>query len=187
MSIRQEWQKLLADGELHELKPRDGDPHKRTVLLSDELHHLLTKEMPEGEEADRRARLLASLQNIVAGRRVVVALEPYSARKAVIGRLDPVEESVFDIRCQDKPAVRVFGSFLEKDVFLAVTCRPRSVRVSWVDWLPLGPRESKEWKKGIKAVKREWARYFPTEPPVCGDNLDEYLSNARLERNRRRA
>jgi hypothetical protein len=188
MSIREEWMKLVVDEELFELEPLAGDKNARTILLSREMWDLLSSEMEEGESANRRSKLLATLQNIVAGRRLVVCLEPYAARKANIGRLDPIEDSIFDIRCQDKPAVRVFCRFLETNVVLAVTCRPRSKRLWWLSWLPLGDRESKEWKRGVAAVKREWGRLFPTYEPVKGDNLHAYFSsNATLERTRSRS
>ena len=185
MSIREEWKKLLEEGELFRLAPLDGDRPARTVLLSREMDDLLNDDMEEGEQADRRSRLLASLQNIVAGRRLVVCLEPYSARKASIGRLDPIEESVFDIRCQEKPGVRVFCRFVEKDVLFAVTCRPRSVQMDWLGWLPL-QLQSKRWREAARATIREWTRLFPTYDPVKGENLGDYLSKATLERTRRR-
>jgi len=184
MSIWNEWQKLVSEGhELFRLEQALGDPNRRTVLLSQEMQELFTRPMEEGDYANRRSRLLATLQNIVAGRRLVVCLKPYKARKANIGRLHPIEDSVFDIRCQHKPAVRVFCRFLEKDVLVAVTCRPRSKKISWLGWLPLGEK-SKEWKRGIAATKREWSRFFPTYAPVKGDNLYDYLSNATVERTR---
>jgi hypothetical protein len=188
MSIRKEWQSLVEQEELFTLAPLVGDPNGRTVVLAPEMHELLTQPIAAGEHANRRSRLLASLQNIVAGRRLVVCLDPFSAaRNANIGRLCPVEDSVFDIRCQDKPAARVFCRFLEKDVLFAATCRPRSVRQDWLGWLPLGDRKSKEWKRGIAATKREWERFFPACAPVKGDNLGDYLSNATLEGARRRS
>jgi hypothetical protein len=184
MSIREEWKRLVDEGELFRLAPLDGDQNARTVLLTVEMRELLEREMEEGEEADRRSRLLATLQNIVAGRRLVVCLEPYSAQKANIGRIGPIEASVFDVRCQTKPAVRVFCRFLETDVLFAVTSRPRSVRMGWLGWHPL--LQSKHWKEGIRSTIREWAKFFPTHEPVKGDNLGDYLSNATAERTRRR-
>jgi hypothetical protein len=182
MSIHYEWQRLVSEGQhLFRLKPLDGDPAQRTVLLSKEMNDLTEGPWEEGEEGVRLAVLLATLHNIVAGRRLVVCLRPHKARKANIGRLSPVEDSIWDIRCQDKPALRVFCAFVEKDVLLAVSCRPRSVKVNWLGWLPLGDRNSREWKRGIVAAKREWAKLFPTYEPVKGDNLDAYLSNATLE------
>ena len=181
MSIRQEWLKLVASGELVRLNPMVGDRALRTVLLARELVELFEREMDEGEEANRRSRLLATLQNIVSGRRLVVCLTPFKARKAQIGRLCPILDNVWDIRCQDKPGVRVFCRFVEKDVLFAATARPRSVKLDWLGWLPLGDRHSKEWKRGVEATKREWAKFFPAYDPVSGDSLDAYLSNATLE------
>jgi hypothetical protein len=98
MSIREEWKKLVDDRELFKLDPLIGDRNERTVILSQEMHELLTQEMEEGESANRRSRLLATLQNIVAGRRVVVCLEPFNARKANMGRLSNVRSLTFDVR-----------------------------------------------------------------------------------------
>lgn len=181
MSIRSEWQKLVAEGELFKLAPFDGDPIRRTVLMAPEVNDLVSGEWEEGEEGNRRARLLATLQNIVAGRRLVVCMTPFKARVAVLGRLGPAEESIWDIRCQEKPALRVFCRFVEKDVLFAIECRPRSIAVSWLDWLPLGDRNSKEWERAIASTKRNWAMRFPATQYVRGDNLDDYLSNATLE------
>jgi hypothetical protein len=181
MSIRKEWMEHVDKERLFKLDPFPGDPKTRTVLMSEELRELTSRPMVEGEDANRRSRLIASLQYIVSGRRLVVCMTPFKARKANLGRLDPIEDSIWDIRCQEKPKLRVFCQFVEKDVLFAVTCRSRTVEVDWLGWLSLGDRKSKEWNRGIAATKREWVRYFPAEPPVHGDNLDDYLSNATLE------
>jgi hypothetical protein len=181
MSIRTEWQKLVANGEVFKLAPFDGDPLRRTVLMSREVNDLVSGEWEEGEEGNRRARLRATLQNIAAGRRLVVCMQPFKARVAVLGRLDPIGDSIWDIRCQDRPALRVFCRFLEKDVLFAIECRPRAIKVDWLNWLPLGDRHSKEWKRAIVSTKRQWMMHFPTEKFVNGDNLDDYLSNATLK------
>lgn len=181
MSITQEWQKLVADGWLYRLPPFPGDPSKRVVLLSPEMQEVVTQQMDEGEDSNRRSRLVASLQHIVAGRVVVACLNPHRARLAHVGRLDPIGDGIWDVRCQEAPALRVFGRFIEADVFLAATCRPRSKPVGWLGWLPLGPSDSKEWKNGRAATIREWNKVLPAHAPVTGENLDEYLSNASLE------
>jgi len=181
MSIRSEWQKQVAEGELFRLSPFPGDPSRRTVVASREVNNLVSGEWEEGAEGNRRARLLATLQNIVAGRRIVVCMTPFKARIAILGRLDPIEESIWDIRCQDKPALRVFCRFLEKDVLFALECRPRSIKVDWLNWLPLGDRHSKEWERAIASTKRQWSMHFPAAQFVSGDNLDDYVSNATLE------
>lgn len=183
MSIRAEWQRHVSSGELHRVEPLAGDPCRRTVLVTEEIQDLLTRPMEEGAEANRRARLLQTLQAIVSTRKLVVCLDPFeAARGTVIGRLCPVEKSVFDIRCEDSPGIRVFCHFIEKDVLFGVTCRPRSVQIPWLGgWLPLGIRNSKEWKDGIRATLRTWPMFFPAHSPVSGDNLGDYLSDARLQ------
>jgi hypothetical protein len=80
MSIRDEWQRLVADREhIFRLKPLDGDPAERTVLLSSEVNELIEGPWEEGESGNRLARLLATLHNIVAGRRLVVCMTPHKA------------------------------------------------------------------------------------------------------------
>jgi len=186
MSIRVAWMRRVQDGELFQLSPLVGDRSARTVLLTRELDELLSREMEEGEGAKRRNRLLETLQNIVAGRHLVVCMQPFEAdRKAVIGRLAPLPEHAFpvwDIRCLVSPALRVFCLFVEKDVLLAVTCRPRSVEVGWLRWSPLGDWNSKRWRRGIEATHSAWTALFPAESPVTGDDLRAYLSNASLQR-----
>jgi hypothetical protein len=130
---------------------------------------------------DRCARLAADLQNIVSGARLLVCMCPFKARVAQLGRLAPVEDSVWDWRSVDKPGLRLFCQFLEKDVLFAATCRPRSVEVSWLDYLPLGDRKSKQWEDGIRAAKRQWGMFFPAHDPIKGVVLSEYLSNADYE------
>lgn len=181
MSIREEWQKLVVGTLLSKVEPFPGDPSKRTVLISKELQILL--EGPwEGEQGIRCATLAATLQRIVVGAKLVVEMDPFRAREADIGRLAPVEDGVWDIRCRDKPGIRVFCFFLEKDVLLALFCTPRSVPVPWLRRLPLGVRNSIEWKLATKESKREWAKLFPAHEFLGGDDLNAYLSNAVPER-----
>jgi putative component of toxin-antitoxin plasmid stabilization module len=180
MSIREEWLKHVRNGLLFEVKPLDGDSSPRTVLMSEEVRDLVEGNW-EGEKGKRCAKLLATLQNIVVGAHLVVNMDPYTAREARIGRLHPVEDGVWDIRAREKPGLRVFCAFLERDVMVAFICSPRSVNVSWLSRLPLGVGDSIEWENAIKETKREWAKLFPAHARVTGDDLNEYLSNASHE------
>jgi putative component of toxin-antitoxin plasmid stabilization module len=181
MSIREEWQKLVAEKVLHKVEPFPGDPSKRTVLVSTELQNLLENPW-EGDEGTRCAMLAATLQRIVTGAKLVVEMDPYQAREANMGRLAPAEDCVWDIRCRDKPGIRVFCFFLEKDVLVAFFCSPRSVSVSWLHRLPLGVGDSIEWRHAVSESKREWAKLFPAHTPLRGEDINAYLSNAVPER-----
>jgi hypothetical protein len=181
MSIRQEWQRLVTEECLFLLDPFPGDPSARTVLMSPEVKALIAGPWDDNVMGDRCARLLASLQRVVRGELLRVCLVPFKARSAHIGRLDPIEDSVFDIRSSAKPGLRVFCRFAEKDVLVALTCAPRSVKISWLDRLPLGERYSKEWKRGVFECKQKWFELFPVHEPLKGDKLNDYLSKAILE------
>jgi hypothetical protein len=182
MSIRQEWIDHVQAGRLHRVYPFRGEPVVRTVLVSPEINELIVGPWDDEEMGIRCARLLAILQRIVRGEILKVCLTPFEARQAQLGRLDPVEDSTFDIRSLESPALRVFCGFAEKDVVIALVCAPRSVPVSWLAWLPLGGRHSREWKRAIRQFKRDWGILFPGYERVSGDCLDVYLSNAVLER-----
>jgi putative component of toxin-antitoxin plasmid stabilization module len=171
----------VKEERLFMLDPFPGDPKARTVLMSPEIKALIAGPWDDQPMGDRCGRLLASLQRIVRGELLRVCLKPFKAREAQIGRLDPVEHSIFDIRSSEKPGLRVFCRFAEKDVLIALTCAPRSVKVSWLDRLPLGDRYSREWKRAVFECKQKWFELFPAHEPVKGDNLDDYLSKAVLE------
>lgn len=91
MSIREEWQRLVAEGILHEVEAFPGDASNRTVLVSNELHDLLAGPW-DGEQGKRCSRLAATLQEITTTETIVAEMNPYKARKARMGRLDPVND-----------------------------------------------------------------------------------------------
>ena len=182
MSIRKEWLDHVGAGRLHRLDPFPGDRKFRTVLMSGAINRLVSGPWDEDEMGIRCGKLLAKLQRIVRGETLVVCMEPFKARGAAIGRLEPIEDSTFDIRDRDEPGLRVFCRFAEKDVVVALVCAPRSVQVLWLPRLPLGDRYSREWRWGIAECRNQWSQLFPAHDPVKGDNLDDYLSNAVPER-----
>lgn len=98
---------------------------------------------------------------------------------SALGRLDPIEDGIWDIRCREKPGLRVFCFFLERNVLLATFCRPRAVRVWWIDWLPLV--DMVQWTLGKISAKRLWTMHFPAESPMIGDTANDYLTNASPE------
>ena len=83
--------------------------------------------------------------------------------------LDPEEDEIWEIRCIDPdPSVRIFGSFAEKDNFIALEKRYRQ---------DLEGRDSQAWRDAIRATKATWRRLFLAYPPHTGDDLHDYISN----------
>lgn len=182
MSIREQWKERVKEGRLFKLGFLiPGLAEKRTVLMSSEINALVSGPWTDNLMGDRCAKLRANLENILAGNRLTVCWEPFEAdRRHQIGRLHPVEDGVFDIRSVDKPGLRVFFQFAEKDVLVLFTCSPRSVPVAWLKRLPLLNKESEEWKEAVSQSKREWFELFPGLPPFKGGSVSDCLSNAIL-------
>src|SRR5208282_5264540 len=128
MSIRDLWETRVRDRELFKLEFLiPGPPELRTVLMSPEIKELVTPPWVENEIGDRCARLREELENILAGNPLVVCWTPRRGREHhQIGRLEPTEDNLFDIRSVDPPpALRVLFHFAEKDVLVTHLCSPR--------------------------------------------------------------
>jgi hypothetical protein len=178
MPIRELWKKRVQDGELVKLSflipgPAEG----RTVLLSPEIDALISGPWEDGEMRNRCYRLRVDLENILSGAGLTYCDIPREAKeKHQIGRLDPVEDNIFDIRSvEPSPGLRIIFHFVEKDVLVLHTCRPRSINVAWLTTLPI--ISEKLWRRAISYSKDQWSVLFPLhEPP--GDSIHDYLSNA---------
>lgn len=183
MSIRQIWEKRVREGELFRLEFLiAGGLHRRIVLLSPEMNDLVSEPWENDEMGHRRARLRADLENIMAGERLVVCWTPGKARQRhQIGRLEPLDDNIFDIRSSNPaPGLRVLFHFAEKDVLVAHLCSPRSHSVRWLARPPLAERSSKAWRRAIAESNQNWSVLFPRHSPHNGSHIDDYLSNAIL-------
>lgn len=156
-----------------------GRPEKRTVLMTEQVVRLVSGPWDDELMEDRCNRLRADLENILAGEPLRVCWQPFKGEQFhQIGRLDKIEEEIWDIRSVDKPGLRVFFRFAEKDVLVATNCSPRSLPVPWLQRFPLMARDSKEWVEAKRECLREWAKVFPAHDAHRGTNVTDYLSNA---------
>jgi len=183
MSIRVEINNRIAEGRLFRLRPHfRNDPNERTVLMSSEIHKLVSGPWPDGPMGIRCGYLRADLESFVANDVMTVCGDPFKAKDAKMGRLYPIADEVWDLRSQaPRPGLRVFCRFAEKDVLVALTCYPRSVPVSWLNKLPLLGNSSREWRDAIVECRREWNVLFPAHQPLSGVDLSDYISNAVLQ------
>jgi hypothetical protein len=159
----------------------DKDNQRRAVLMSQEINELVIGPWSDGPMGARCARLRGDLEHLITAENITVCWDPFKARNEQIGRLNPIGDLVWDLRLQDpKPGLRVFFRFAEKDVFVALTCAPRSASVSWLRSVPLLGRESRQWRRAIVGCKAQWRLLFPAHEPVSGDSIDAYLTGARI-------
>lgn len=179
MSIETEIGLLVNEGRLKLLQPAlPGIAFSRCILLSDEIFKMVTTKTLDEDKAARCKALRADLEVFAMGDFVTVCLTPYKARTAYMGRLDPTQNGVFDIRSRDpSPAIRVLGGFPMKDTFVGLSWGPRSKPFAWSKKKPLGDTDSKEWAAAIKTTSRKWKKLFPEQAKLSGDNIHEIISS----------
>jgi hypothetical protein len=130
------------------------------------------------QEKIRARELWADFDYFIDGHRIdlrsLFSLDEY----AFMALLEPPEYEVWEIRSIDPvPSLRVFGSFVQRNIFVALTWAARK-DLSW--------RYSNEWKVAIQEYKEEWETYFGVARPHAGSYADAnnyhepYLSNARV-------
>lgn len=185
MSIRDVINDWCDRRELFLLTPLlDSDPIGRTLFVTRDIYEAITG-LGEGVD-ERMGRLRAHLEVFVRGDVITVAMDPYRARNAYMARLQPRRDEVWEIRDRSSPSIRVFGSFMELDTFIALTWQWRSILGA-----PLGrTRDTVQkiatgikgpwprlWQIEQRACKAEWRRKFPAHNPHSGSTPDDYITN----------
>ena len=177
MSIHDEINARVAEGRLFGLTPSMmGDAVRRHMFVSLEIQSLIGGPWRSLAAEVRGFQLRAELEAFVRGDQIGICLIPFKAGKAEMGRLYRPADEVWDFRAMRKPGLRVFGRFSERDVFVALTCWPRSVAISWIDRPPLLARDSRQFSDAINGCKTEWRKLFHTYQPVLGGQASDYIS-----------
>lgn len=175
MSIRGVIASRRDEGRLCLLQPAmPGSPCVRWMFVSPEIFEAIDGPWNDSNEGYRFGRLRADLDAFIEGRLISIGKHPYKKnKKAYMSQLDPVVDEVWEIRSIDpKPGIRVFGSFSEKDTFVALT---------WLYRAPLMGPNSREWRDAREQCKAEWRNLFITYKPHTGADLEnDYASNAFL-------
>lgn len=158
-------------GELLQWTPQiNGDACERTLFISAEINEEFDEETWNDQALGYRyAQLGADFDRYVTGDTISIGMEPYDkGDNAFMARISPAEYGIWAIRSiAPKPAIRVFGAFCERDVFVALITRRRA---------DLGGPESREWKQAREAAITLWSNLFPGQPRLLGDNMNDFFS-----------
>jgi hypothetical protein len=171
MSIRDEINMHLGAGRLLQLHLFVPElPERRTIYLTPNLMALLHGPWAEERWERRWYRARQQLDDFIDGLprdRIFVRSAPRKKSSAFMSRLDPDSDEIWEIRVRDpKPGIRIFGSFLSQDVFVALTAAPHECL-----------RNDQDWDALIVQYKGEWTRHFTTQP-FSGAYPHDYISNA---------
>jgi hypothetical protein len=172
MSIRDEIRARLDEERLRLIKPlMPGSPEARLIYASDELHKAIRLPHADPQEAARRGRLQADFDRFINGRLVTIGGRNH--RQAYMKCLEPECDEIWEIRSIDpRPSLRVFGSFAEADVFIAMHIGRRD---------ELGGFNSPEFKAAIRYTKACWRQLFNTWPPFSGSTINDYITENVLD------
>lgn len=155
--------------ELQLLEPLiPGTPVLRKIYVNKKIVNLFTGPWSDELPQSRCLRLWADLDLFTSGGRIAVCMEPFKAKSAYMGLLDPVSNGMFDIRSRDpSPGLRVFGGFAATDTFVALTYDIRK---------DMGDRDSAEWRKARVECLALWRNLFPAYKPLTGENVHDFIS-----------
>lgn len=157
----------------------DPVPAQRVVLLAPELQGLIYGPWGCTDAEVRCLKLREDLEAFVRGDPVTVSLRPFKAKSANFALLDKVVDEIWDVRSRDpSPGLRVLGAFADIDVFVALTCWPRSRAVPWLPRPMLGSKDSAEYSEAIVDAKQKWQALFGDTPRIGngGSDVQGYIS-----------
>jgi hypothetical protein len=148
-----------------------GLPARRTLYVSDLVIARITGTSP-GMDKKLKAKWLscrALLEQFVDGGRITIKSKPKSRGEMAI--LCPPEDEIWELRdVKPRPSVRILGSFVEMDVFIALAPYERS---------ELGAKGSEGWTNALINYKTKWTELFDGHRPMSGRYPDGYVSDAR--------
>jgi len=165
MSIRDQIVRLVSSKELFPLESEDfGACTPRSLFVTQEVLDAVT--FPVSNDSVLHAEFRQTLDGFLEGGEMSVGEDPDTkSSDALMARVKPIEDEFFDFRITAPyPAIRAFGGFAERDVFVILTWQYRDV---------IG----NDFDAEVERCKHEWQKLFGCTTPFKGRRLDDYLSN----------
>jgi len=145
-------------------------PDRREIYLEPKIKEAIDGSARNKTVARRFGRARALLETFVRGDIIVARWPPDKDVGAMMALLCPDVKNVWEFRIgEPKPGLRIFGKFAEKDVFIGTHCYQR-------EELPKGD----QWPHEIELCRHAWDGLFTAYPPLSGNSIYDFISNARL-------
>lgn len=177
MSIRAEITARIAEGRLAGLIPLMGRaPFAREIFVTPAVGAAVDGPWttPSIERLCGQARAL--LEGFIHGDRLVARMPPSRNVHTLIALLEPIRDNVWEFRIgSPRPGIRIFGRFAQRDTFIATNWGARGDLLD----AKSGKDDLRKWRDQIIRCKREWANLLPAYPPLNGNSIHDYISNAR--------
>lgn len=163
MSIVAQIERLELEGQLFRF-PTLYESSPRRVYMSNDVADLYDKGVDELEIDERYALMIGRFDYFARNKRIPLRWRRRAnGGSAMLARAEPHNQYVFDFRSAGlEGGIRVFGSFAQKDWFVALT---------W-DF-----REGLDWAAEVQASRQSWIDLFGTPPPELGATPDAFVGN----------
>lgn len=141
----------------------------RYLFVESELMDTVNRALGESTpKAQRLGQLAANFLRFSSNEDITVGDDPRNKDiGAFMARTEPVQDGIFDIRSRDpRPAIRVFGGFAEKDVFVAVTWK-------WRKELD----DDKKFGRAVLQALGAWNDILPDSKPLYKEDLNDLLGS----------
>lgn len=172
MSIHVEITKQQLAGKLWRLLPVLDEPAKRHVYASKEVYELLREPLGGTDWDERRAQAVADVDWFITGHRVDVRFSASRNVKARFAQLEPPEDGVWEFRVRNPtPGIRIFGSFADTDIFVALTWRRKENLLD-----PDGTENPLRYRHAIAQCKTTWLELLGLHVPKSGADIHDYIS-----------
>ena len=178
MSLLDEVNTLCRAGHLYKV-PQSGFqlPQRRTIYGSGLIRTLLAGLGLDQDQKIRVRELQADFDFFIDGHKIDLRPLGSVGEPAFMALLEPPSYEVWEFRSirspDPAPSIRVFGSFVQTNAFVALT---------WAWRKELGAKYSSEWRAAIQEFKEEWELYFGKFRALSGRYPDAYLTHARVIR-----
>ncbi len=166
MSIGQFLASYVATRELQLVPHARGETVQREVYATRCVWDMLNT-WEDTRLGQRHARARVHVDTFTEGLKIAVRFPPSKSIAAHTALLTERSEEVWEMRARDpSPGIRIFGRFLRKDRFVALT---------WDYKENSETPEQYEYQKG--RCSRAWSALFVSMLPYTGANVHEYVTN----------
>lgn len=167
MSTREVINECVAAGDLYRITPRlPGSTIMREFFAAPKVFQFLNgqTDIARRDLMKRAADSRAAVDRFIAGAEMSVGMDPYDkSPTSELARNYPPENGIWDFRVRgDRPFVRIFGAFSERDVFVALDYRNR---------------DALDFDAAVATVSLLWDDMFGECQRVTGDDINAYLSD----------